>query len=251
MKTLPGCASSTHARGFSLIELMVVIAILSIVCAAILDQIGQVQQRAVAEQGRVADFEQARDFLDQIFRDTRQMGYPNVRNFDTTVGSWQSPLKNDKRLAAGLVKLSATQLQFEGDVDGSGNISEVSYMVNGSGNCATCLQRAQALKVNGDPLTGQTNLTASAYSVDVQNVQNTSSIFSAYDSSGNTITLPIDVDNNASTVASVKEIQVTLSIASPSAIDPKTGLQLEADIGGRVQVLNCSMATTGGTFTCQ
>jgi prepilin-type N-terminal cleavage/methylation domain-containing protein len=247
------CQYRTERRqqGFTMIELMLVMVILSIVSAAIFTQIEQAQQRAVAEQGRVDDFQQARDFVDQVFRDTRQLGYPNVRNFDISTGSWQSPLKNDLRMAAGIIKLSATQFQFEGDVDGSGNVSIVSYMVNGSTSCATCFQRAQVLKVNGDPLTGQTNLTSSSYSTEVQNVSNVSAVFSAYDSSGNSITLPIDIDNNAATVATVKMVQVMLSVASPTSIDPKTKQQLEADIGGRMQIVNCSMATTGGTFTCQ
>jgi prepilin-type N-terminal cleavage/methylation domain-containing protein len=245
MKAIRNRTCQTSDRGFSLIELMAVIAILSVVTGVILTQIEQMQQRAVAEQGKVDDFQQARDFLDQIFRDTRQMGYPNIRNFDTPTGGWQSPLVNDHRLAAGLVKITSSQLEFQGDVDGSGNVSVVSFMVNGNGTCATCIQRAQVLKVDGDPLAGQSNLTASAYNVEVQNVQNTSSNFTAYDASGNSVALPIDITINPTAVASVRVIQVNLSIASPSAVDPKTGQQLEADIGGRVQVLNCSMATTG------
>jgi len=230
---------------------MVVVVILSIVCAALFSQIGQMQQRSGAERTKVDQFQEARDFLDQIFRDTSQMGYPNVRNFDESVGVWQSPLTNDLRLAVGLVKLTPSQLQFEGDVDGTGNVSVVSYMVNGSGSCPSCLQRAQVLKVNGDSVTGQTNLTTGSYSVEVQNIQNTSSIFSAYDSSGNSIALPIDIDTNPTVVPNVKMIQATLQVAAPGTVDPTTGQQLEADIGGRVQVLNCSMATTGAPFTCQ
>jgi prepilin-type N-terminal cleavage/methylation domain-containing protein len=245
MKAIRHHTPQTPFRGFSLIELMAVIAILSVVSAAILTQLEQVQQRAVAEQGKVDDFQQARDLLDQIARDTRQMGYPNIRNFSPPSGGWTSPLVNNPGLAAGLVKLTSTQLEFQGDVDGSGNVSVVSYMVNGNGNCSTCIQRAQVLKVLGDPLTGQSNLTASAYSVEVQNVQNTTSIFTAYDASGNSVALPIDITSSPTSVANVRVIQVNLSIASPSAVDPKTGQQLEADIGGRVQVLNCSMATTG------
>ena len=255
MKHARAHISNACWRGFSLIEMMVVILIVSILMAGILAQVEQVQQRAAAEQGKVDDFQQARDFLDQIFTDTRQMGYPNVHNFNTAIApptnsctaatSWQSPLVNDCRLAAGLVKLTATQLEFQGDVDGSGNVSIVSYMVNGSGSCATCIQRAQVLKTNGDPLTGQTNLTNSAYNVEVQNVQNTAAIFTAYDVNGNSIALPIDINGSPSNVAAVRVIQAQLKIASPTAIDPKTGQQLEADIEGRVQVVNCSMATTG------
>jgi prepilin-type N-terminal cleavage/methylation domain-containing protein len=266
--------SKSRLSGFSLIEVMVVIGIISIVVGAILTQVNQLQQRATAEQGKVDDFQQARDFLDQIFRDSRQMGYPNIRNFDTTVApftttstsctstTWQATKANDCRIAVGLVKITPTMLEFEGDVDGSGTVSVVSYALNGSGACSTCLQRAQVAKVNGDNVTAQSNLTSSSYTVEVQNVQNTSGtppIFSAYDSSGNAVTIGtgIDMDNNAATIAGIRTIEVKLSIASATAIDPKTGQQIEADIGGRVQVVNCSMATTGLTsstglqLTCQ
>jgi prepilin-type N-terminal cleavage/methylation domain-containing protein len=238
-------------RGFTLIELVIVMLILSAICAAVFSQIEQIQQRAVAEQGKVDDFQQTRDFVDQVFRDTRQIGYPNVRNFDVSAGIWQSPLINDSRLAAGLIKATSTQLQFEGDVDGSGNVSIVSYMLNGSGNCSNCLQRAQAAKANGDPLTGQTNLTSAAYSTEIENVTNTSSVFSVYDSSGIAITLPIDIHNNASAVASVKTIQVNLTVSSATSVDPKTGQPLEANVTGTMQIVNCSMATTGTGLTCQ
>jgi prepilin-type N-terminal cleavage/methylation domain-containing protein len=234
-----------RCRGFSLIEILIVVGIITVVLAAVLTQVEQMQQRSVAEQGKVDDFQQARDFLDQIFRDTRQMGYPNVRNFDPGAKAFATPWVNQPGLAAGLVKITATELDFQGDVDGSGTVSVVSYKINGTGTCATCIHRAQVLKVTGDPVTGQTNLTASAYTVEVQNVQNTTAVFSAFDASGTSITLPIDIDNNPTTIPLVRTIQAQLKIASPTAVDPKTGQQLEADIEGRVQISNCSMATTG------
>jgi prepilin-type N-terminal cleavage/methylation domain-containing protein len=243
--------------GFSLLEVLIVVGIITVVLAGILTQVEQMQQRSTAEQGKVDDFQQARDFLDQIFRDTRQMGYPNIRNFDPGHISFTSPWVNDSRLAVGLVKLTATELDFQGDVDGSGVVSVVSYKLNGTGTCATCIHRAQVLKLTGDPVTGQTNLTPSAYTVEVQNVQNTTAIFSAFDATGASITLPIDIDNNPTIIPTVKTIQAQLKIASPTAVDPKTGQQLEADIEGRVQVSNCSMATTGlapvgrDQLTCQ
>jgi prepilin-type N-terminal cleavage/methylation domain-containing protein len=238
---------AADARGFSLIELLVVVAIIAIVLSAMLAVTDQAQQRAMTERGKVDDLQQARDFIDQIFRDTREMGYPNVHNFDISQGTWQSPLINDRRLAAGLVQLTPTQLEFQGDVDGSGTVSVVSYAVNGNGNCANCLERAQVLKLNGDPITGQLNLTTASYAAQVQYVENVAAIFSAFDVNGNAITLGggINIVNNPALIERVRTIQVQLSIARPSALDPQTGQQLEADISGRVQVSNCSMAGTG------
>ena len=247
MKTQRRGKGRPRGSGFSVIELMVVVAMVTIVLAAILTQVDQVQQRATAEQGKVDDFQQARDFVDHVYNDTRQMGYPNVRNFDVSTGTWQGTLANDHKLAVGLVKVSSTQLEFQGDVDGSGTVSVVSYMVNGSGTCSACLERAQVTKVDGDAVTAQSNLTSSAYNTEVQNVKNTSAIFTAFDGSGNSIALPIDFDSNASTIPKVRTIQIRVRVANPQSIDPKTGQQLEADFGGQVQVVNCSMATTGLT----
>jgi prepilin-type N-terminal cleavage/methylation domain-containing protein len=247
----PGCA-----RGFSLIELMIVVVMITMVLAAILAQVAQVQQRATAEQGKVDDFQQARDFMAQIVRDARQMGYPNIHNFDTSgtapaCGAWQATPANDCGLAAGLVKLTSTEVDFEGDVDGSGNVSVVSYKINGDGLCAQCMERAQIPKATGNPLAQATGIATGAgspYVQEVQNVQNadsaTDAIFSAFDASGNAIALPIDITNNATTVAQVRLIKVNLSVASPTSLDPKTNQQLEAEISGNVQVVNCSMAAT-------
>ena len=236
--------------GFSVIELMVVIVIVTIVLASILTQLEQVQQRATAEQGKVDEFQQARDFFDQMYNDTRQIGYPNLRNFDTSAWSTApaSPPRNDHRMAMGLVKLTATEMDFEGDVDGSGNVSLVSYALNGSGTCSGCLQRAQLTKTaNGDSVTALSGLT---YNTEVQNVTN-SVVFTPYDSTGAAVTgMPFDADSNATKIASVRTIEVVIRVANPQSKDPKTGQTLEADFKGRVQIANCSMATTSQTWTC-
>lgn len=249
--------SQLSVRGFSLLEILVVVAIISIVLGAILAQVNIIQQRATTEEGKVDDFEQARDFMDQIFRDTRQMGYPSIRNIDPTASGWSpafcttpfpSCLLKDSRMAVGLIKLAPSELDFEGDVNGAGTVSIVSYKINGSGTCANCIQRAQISKASGSDGLAQVNaIAASSYSVEVQNVQNPTTIFTAYDASGNAVTIGtgIDMDNNSTTIPTVRTIQAMLKIASPSAVDPKTGMQLEADIEGRVQVVNCSMASTG------
>lgn len=249
------------SRGFSLIEMMIAVLIVIVVVAAILNQVDQVEQRSTAEQGKLDQLQDARTFLDQISIDARQMGYPNIHNFDTSVtpgtapscgaAAWQSPLINDCRLAIGLVKISPTQLLFEGDVDGSGQVSIVSYKVNGDGNCATCLERAQVYKSSSSGLSGSAyvtqdqNAVASAYSTEIQNVENNSAIFSAADYTGTAVTVTSGVDITSSTLPNIRSIQISLDIANPAKLDPRTHQQLEANITSRVQVVNCSMATTG------
>src|SRR5215471_14993199 len=160
--------SPIKQRGFTLLEMLVVVVILGIVVGAVFTQMNQAQQRMTTEETRLDDFQQARDFVDQFFRDINQIGNPNFRLMDTTSPFWNpalttqvlytysSPYINDNRFAMGLVKIDSSELRFEGAINGFGNVQSVIYMINGSTLCSLCLQRSQADKVAADPLTGQT-----------------------------------------------------------------------------------------------
>lgn len=272
--------SQERARGFSLIELMVVVVMISIVMAAVLSQVRQVQQRSMAEQGRVDDFQQARDFMNQIVRDGRQVGYPNSHNYDINatptvapncfngavpngMAAWQPILINDCRIAAGIIRVTPTRLDVGGDFDGSGKVEIVSYAINGDGACPLCMERAQMCKTNViDPLT-QANTNGNGandncgtgnqtlWVQEVQNVQNANNaaapIFSAYNVSGAQIPLGagLNILANANTIAQIRTIKVNLAVANPKSFDPQTHRQLESDVTGTVQIVNCSMAATG------
>jgi len=109
----PNRQTGNRQSGFSLIEMMVVVLILGIISAGLFAQIDGAQQRAFSEQIKLDNFQEARDFVDQFFRDVNQIGYPNSRMIDTTA-AWSpvlaSPLINDNRLAIGLVKIDANEI---------------------------------------------------------------------------------------------------------------------------------------------
>src|SRR5216684_5224503 len=158
-------SANRHVRntesGFTAVEMMISLLILGIITGGIFAQIDLAQQRAFSEQVKLDNFQEARDFVDQFFRDVNQIGYPNSRMVDTTTGaSWipplvVAPLINDNRMAIGLVKVDANEIRFEGDMNGDGVVQSVIYSLNGSGSCTLCLQRSQVDKVSADPLTGQ------------------------------------------------------------------------------------------------
>src|SRR5438876_5693241 len=104
--------------GFSLIELLITLTIVLMIAGAIFQTINMTTQRSSAEQTKVDMFQEAREFMDQMSRDLRQAGYPSPRNYDPAVLT-QDPIINDRHAAAGLVKVDAGDLWFEGDVDGS------------------------------------------------------------------------------------------------------------------------------------
>jgi prepilin-type N-terminal cleavage/methylation domain-containing protein len=246
------CARLRHS-GFSLLELLVVVAIIGIVSAGILSQMDTAQQRASTEQVKLDNFQEARDFVDQFFRDVNQIGYPNSRLIDTTSATWAPalavPLINDNRLAIGLVKIDANELRFEGDMNGDGVVQSMIYMVNGSGTCPLCLQRSQIDKITGDPLNGQ----AQNWGTEANDVIS-NPIFSYYKADGTqVVALPVDISTpaGAQIIASIKTIKISLTIRNNSILDQKTQQAVETNFEGEVSLNNCSMAAAGAPMSCQ
>lgn len=242
------CVIRAASRGFSLIEMMIVLLILSVIMGAIFQMMRLAMARSSAEQAKLDMFQEAREFMDQMARDLRQAGYPNPRNFASTVLT-TSPVANDSRAAVGIVKIDAGDLWFEGDVDGSGTVSVVQYHLDTSAaNNCPCLRRSQLPKVTGNPYTGQT---APAYQVEVQNIQNTD-VFSAYvhASTGTAVTLPVNFNSNGSTIASIEVIKAVLTIQS-TAVDAQTGQRALTTLISTVKLNNCSQAATGQAMSCQ
>jgi prepilin-type N-terminal cleavage/methylation domain-containing protein len=238
--------------GFTAVEMMVSLLILGVITGGIFAQIDLAQQRAFSEQVKLDNFQEARDFVDQFFRDVNQIGYPNTRMVDTTSASWApalaSPLINDNRMAIGLVKIDANEVQFEGDMNGDGVVQSIIYMINGSGTCSLCLQRSQVDKVSANPLTGQ----ATNWGTEVNDVIS-NPIFSYFKADGTQITvLPVDISTaaGAQTIASVKTIQVSLMIRNNAVMDPKTHQAIETSFEGEVSINNCSMAASGDPMSC-
>jgi len=143
-------------KGFSLVELMIVVAILTIVMGVIFQQIISLQQRARSEEAKQDIFSEGREFVETFSRDLHQAGYPNQKMYSTVY------IPSDSSLAVGIVAASPTFLEIEGDVDGDGVVDSVSYTVcNNAGVCATnaapspggtcpcSVQRSQVIKLGG------------------------------------------------------------------------------------------------------
>jgi prepilin-type N-terminal cleavage/methylation domain-containing protein len=240
-------------RGFTLIEMLIVVAILATVTGGIFLQLNTAQQRLNTEQIKVDNFDEARDFVDQFFRDINQIGYPNghmVSFLSPTLLTAQA----DTRVAVGLVKIDANSIWFEGDVSGSGVVQSVQYKVNGANLtvCSLCLQRSAVPKVAGDPETGQ-GTPGPVWGTEVNDVILTNPIFTYFDTNGTQLTtLPLDINSNGATLATVKTIHISLTIQNNANIDPKTGQAIRTSFDGEVSLNNCSMATTGFVgISCQ
>ena len=238
----------TPSKGFSLIELVIVMAILLVVSAAVFKLVAVATERSSTEQTKLDMFQEAREFMDQMSRDLRGAGYPNPRNVVSTVLT-QVPERNDRHAAVGLVKVEAGDLWFEGDVDGTGVVSTIKYHLDTStANHCPCLKRSQLPKVDGDPLIeGTGGQTPAVYEIEVQGVTNTA-IFSAYNN-GAAVGLPVTMSAGA-TLAGVDTIQAVLSLEA-SAADPQTHQKPTTTILTTLKLNNCSQAAAGQQTSCQ
>src|SRR5437763_7925005 len=112
-------------RGHTLVELLVAVGVLGLVTAGVFGQLNTAAQRIYTEQVKVDNFDQARDFVDQFFRDINQIGSPNGRIVSFLPMNNLPVAQADSRVAVGLVKISPTSIWFEGDTTGTGVVQEV------------------------------------------------------------------------------------------------------------------------------
>jgi prepilin-type N-terminal cleavage/methylation domain-containing protein len=245
-------ATRRKERGHTLVELLVAVGILGLVTAGVFGQLNTAAQRIYTEQIKVDNFDQARDFVDQFFRDINQIGYPNGRMMSVLPMNNLAVAQMDNRVAVGLVKISPTSIWFEGDINGTGVVQEVRYQINGSGTCSLCLQRSTIAKANGAaPLTQ----TGGDWGTEVNDLT-TTTIFTYFDASGGQIFPPAepvgyDIASNGSQLASVKTIHISLTIQDPNVTDPKTHQQIQTSFEGEVSLNNCSLAATANPMSCQ
>src|SRR3954465_2100226 len=93
--------------GFSLIEMLLVLAILSIVMAVTMSAINDVQKRARVEEAKVDLTQESREFVEQMVRDLHQSGYPTSSMFAT------APVVGSASYAQGITAATTTSITFE------------------------------------------------------------------------------------------------------------------------------------------
>jgi prepilin-type N-terminal cleavage/methylation domain-containing protein len=208
-------ASFSCARGFSLLEMMISLAVLLIVTGAVFEQIITMQRKSVAEEVKVDTAEQAREFVDQMVRDLHMAGYPKAAIYSASLDN-TSPL-----VAAGLVSVSPTQIILEGDVDSNGQVESVnvSYVANSPGdpNCP-CIRRSAIAKAPGSPLQQPqaVNYTETGHVIPpgIGPGLSGDNLFTFYDQNGNPVTIgaQADIVNNPGVIQAIKTVKISVSL---------------------------------------
>src|SRR4051794_7833354 len=133
-------------KGFSLMELVVVVFILTLIVGALFSQIDRAQVRYSVEARKLDLTQQEREFIDLFARDLHQAGYPSPTLYGTRYDL------SSKYTAAGIWKISQNDLRMEADVDGDGVVEEISYHYDDGSvpgpNACPCLMRGSVHKVD-------------------------------------------------------------------------------------------------------
>jgi len=204
MKTRTNSQPRRHS-GFSLVETMLVVAVLAVVMGIVVDGLVQLQKRNRADVGKVDTTQMARQFMDQIINDLHQTGYPGTKIYDPAA----APSVNN--VAVGLLSVNSSATEFEADVDGSGSVSHIwlqlvwsdgTPVAGGPGNCPCTLQRGTLYK-------SQVGTGTVPYYTEVTNVMNTN-VFSAYFFDGSQVTLPA----SSTDLPNIRNIKVTVNLQS-------------------------------------
>jgi prepilin-type N-terminal cleavage/methylation domain-containing protein len=252
--------TAARSLGFTLIETMIVMAVLVVLMGAIFSTINRVQKTYRREEQKIDIAQEARGFYDEIGRELHQAGYPSHNMF--APGVLRNPPANDFREAVGLVRVSPSDLWFEGDIDNDGVVESVRYTlvdsagapVTAASTCPCTLRRSQIQKVdNLAPtaqntnytsqmdfvlnsgnvaaagaalnLTGNFRLNGSSVSYDTYYAAyKTPPVFQAFDSAGNNVALPIDVTTNPNGIANIRSLAITLNMLTEFP-DPQTGVR--------------------------
>lgn len=226
------CPRSTRVRprrkGFTLIEALVGLFVLLVITGAIFAQLNQIQLASSSESTKLDLSQQAREFIDQVVRDLHMTGYPRADMYSSGL-TVASPL-----VAAGLVRVSPTEILLEGDVETSGTVYsvDIQYIPQdpADANCP-CIRRSEAPKVAGDPLAQP----PAPRFAQVEQVmppgtgagQSGEDLFTFYDKNGNQVNasagLDISTAAGQAAINTIQTVKVNLSLLSP-AVDPMSKL---------------------------
>ena len=255
---------SAPQAGFSLIEMMMVLAIMTIIMGSVFKSIDLTQRTSRSQQVKLDLTQQAREFVDQLTRDLRNAGYPHKRNMANGVADPNNAAYNlasptDPYNAPGLIFVDNNALWFAGNVNGpagpngTASVSIVRYDYVAVGVGCPCLRRTEFPRNGGDPLTDANTPGGATSQLEIQGVQNgtgaADAIFTVYTDPGAAIALPIDFDNNAATIAGVNSLKVVLTVQAAQA--DSTRVRPITTAVSSIALSNCSEAGIATPSYCQ
>ena len=140
-------SSQGRISGFSLVELLVVLAVFGIVAGMVFSSLGRGQETAdIAKQEgfMTANLE---DIFALFNSEIRAIGFPPESYFDADY--LQNPGTPRNLVSHGLLSMGALSLEFEGDINGNGKVDYVRYYLTGTSPPYSLCRLAGELHTDG------------------------------------------------------------------------------------------------------
>jgi prepilin-type N-terminal cleavage/methylation domain-containing protein len=268
-KVLQSDRTQRFERGFSAMEMLITLALLTVVLGVVVKGIMELQARNFNETGKVDAVQETRDFIDQMTRDIHGTGYPppavtiqgNPRCADG-FGHVNAPVRNNANISCGIVAFSTTGITYEADLDGSGTVSVVYLQLvppAGTTNCPCQLQRGTVTKaqwvannaiapsyfttvngvLNSGDGTSNNGSGAATYALNLSGPGTYTSYstvdpFNAYDAGGDLISAACSLTTSPD-CTQIRSLQITANVV-PSYYDPVTKLYPVYSITSRARI---------------
>lgn len=236
--------SKRRAHGFSLLELMVAVAILGTVVAVAVEAGNQLVWTNNNVSNNIDLVQQGRQFMDQISNDIHMAGFPNYKVFDQSLspvaskyaGTYNVSEYSDSK-ASGLIAATANSLQFEGDVDNSGTVSDVFLRLcagtNPGTTCTTPTDNSQCPCTMQRGTVPKVSLSSGpSYYTELSGVMNTN-VFTFFNYDGTQIT---DLTDTTSLV-NIRAVRIQLQVRS-SRKDIANGSYAVASLDSEAKLSN-------------
>jgi prepilin-type N-terminal cleavage/methylation domain-containing protein len=239
-------AKNRATAGFTLIEMLISLAILVTVNGAVFEQINSMQKKSASAAVNVDLTQQARDFINQTVRDLHMAGYPAANMYSV------DPLARPSMIANRLVRVSPTEILMEGDVNNDGAVESVDIVYVASDpndpNCP-CIRRSAQPKVDADSFSQPTNLlyteTQQVFPPGTDAGKSGEDLFEYYDQNGNPVLIGSGVDistpaglttqSGQALISSIKTVKINLSLLTNQR-DPVTGNFLRTSISASARL---------------
>src|SRR5436190_13557535 len=125
-RTKPALKHGHEEQGFSIVEMLIALALISAILAVAVKGMIDMQRRSSSETSKTDTVQETRDFIDQVVRDIHDAGYPPPRAVDWAAGviplctyptaTVIATVRNNTSIACGIVSYSHNQVIFEGDL---------------------------------------------------------------------------------------------------------------------------------------
>jgi len=121
---------SQTARGFSLVELLIALAVFSSVLGFVFASLGEGQNISAISRDEAETQQNLQDVLTLMTSELRCAGFPPENYYDAQF--LQNSSTNKNLLAKGLVEIMPQAIKFQGDINGNGKVDFIHYYLSGS-----------------------------------------------------------------------------------------------------------------------